>query len=55
MEPLKDGVAPNAAIKAWCEFLGLRGGQVRPPLTPLDASQKAKLSHDLIDAGLQPA
>ena len=37
---LHKGLPPNAALKLWCEHLGMAGGPVRPPLTSLSASEK---------------
>jgi len=37
---LHKGLPPNAALKLWCEHLGMAGGPVRPPLTSLSVSEK---------------
>jgi 4-hydroxy-tetrahydrodipicolinate synthase len=50
MDPLRRGRMPNAALKHWCELLGLAGGPVRPPLVPLAAADKAALAADLAAA-----
>ncbi|KIH82992.1 hypothetical protein UCMB321_3182 [Pseudomonas batumici] len=38
---------PNAALKHWCDLIGLVGGSVRPPIRPLSLSQKKELEEDL--------
>lgn len=48
MDPLIRGHMPNAALKHWCDLLGLAGGAVRPPIRPLSADEKRELESDLI-------
>jgi 4-hydroxy-tetrahydrodipicolinate synthase len=48
MEPLKRGHMPNAALKHWCNLIGLAGGAVRSPVTPLTAAERRELEADLI-------
>jgi len=50
LRPLGRGLAPNAALKAWCELLGLAGGPVRPPLKPLGRTKRFALEADIRSA-----
>ena len=50
MGPLRRGLAPNAALKYWCEAIGLAAGPVRAPLAQLAADQRAALAADLAAA-----
>ena len=47
MSPLRNGLAPNAALKFWCECLGMAGGGVRTPLKSLSPTQEEALRLDL--------
>jgi 4-hydroxy-tetrahydrodipicolinate synthase len=47
LRPLEKGIAPNAALKAWCELIGLAGGPVRPPLRPLTEKRRLALEADI--------
>ncbi|MEY9981811.1 MULTISPECIES: dihydrodipicolinate synthase family protein [Bradyrhizobium] len=51
MDPLKRGHMPNAAVKHWCDLIGLAGGAVRSPVTPLSAAERRELEADLIACG----
>ena len=42
------GVLPAPMCKYWGELMGLAGGQVRPPLMPLTADEKAELQRELL-------
>jgi 4-hydroxy-tetrahydrodipicolinate synthase len=58
MDPLKRGHMPNAALKHWCNLIGMEGGAVRSPITPLSAAEKKELEADLFACevpGLLPA
>lgn len=48
--PLEAGVMPNAALKHWCEFIGMAGGRVRAPLTELAGDDRSKLDAELAQA-----
>lgn len=48
--PLENGHMPNAALKKWCELVGMAGGSVRHPLKALTAAESAELEHDLKQA-----
>jgi 4-hydroxy-tetrahydrodipicolinate synthase len=50
MEPLIAGHMPNAAIKHWCESIGMAGGPVRAPIKPLTADEKRVFDTDLENA-----
>lgn len=52
MDPLRRGHMPGAALKHWCDLIGLVGGSVRPPLQPLTQSDRDKLEADLLRCGL---
>lgn len=52
MDPLKRGHMPNAALKHWCELIGLAGGSVRTPILPLNDAEKRELEADLVRCGL---
>lgn len=47
MDPLIRGHMPNAALKRWCEMVGMRGGTVRAPVSALSAAQENELGADL--------
>ena len=47
MDPLIRGHMPNAALKYWCELIGMAGGPVRTPIRPLSDAQKRELEADL--------
>lgn len=47
MDPLIRGHMPNAALKHWCDLVGLRGGAVRPPIRALSRVEKHQLESDL--------
>ena len=49
---VRERVIPIAPIKAWSEFLGMAGGDVRPPLSRLSQDQREGLRRDLESAGL---
>ena len=51
MEPLNRGHMPNAALKHWCDVIGLVGGAVRPPIRPLSGQEKHELEADLVACG----
>jgi 4-hydroxy-tetrahydrodipicolinate synthase len=58
MDPLKRGHMPNAALKHWCDLIGMAGGAVRSPITALSAAEKKELEADLVACeapGLRPA
>lgn len=48
MDPLIRGHMPNAALKYWCELIGMAGGPVRTPIRPLSDAQKRELEADLL-------
>ncbi|MDA9534807.1 hypothetical protein ACM41_00490 [Bradyrhizobium sp. CCBAU 21362] len=48
MDPLKRGHMPNAAVKHWCDLIGIAGGAVRSPVTPLSAVERRELEADLV-------
>ncbi|MDA9490180.1 hypothetical protein XI08_13845 [Bradyrhizobium sp. CCBAU 11361] len=48
MDPLKRGHMPNAAVKHWCDLVGIAGGAVRAPVTPLSAAERRELEADLV-------
>lgn len=48
MDPLKRGHMPNAAVKHWCDLIGMVGGAVRAPVAPLSSAEKRELEADLI-------
>ncbi|MDA9392501.1 hypothetical protein WN73_18355 [Bradyrhizobium sp. CCBAU 45394] len=48
MDPLKRGHMPNAAVKHWCDLVGIAGGAVRSPVTPLSAAERRELEADLV-------
>jgi len=48
MDPLKSGHMPNAAVKHWCDLIGIAGGAVRAPVTPLSAAERSELEADLV-------
>ncbi|WP_042315576.1 dihydrodipicolinate synthase family protein [Paraburkholderia terrae] len=48
MDPLISGHMPNAALKHWCELIGLAGGPVRAPVQPLSGAQARELERDLV-------
>ncbi|EEN84207.1 dihydrodipicolinate synthase family protein [Rhodococcus qingshengii] len=54
--PLEVGVMPNAALKRWCEFVGMAGGPVRPPLVELTNSAAAEFDQELrkVFSAVQP-
>ncbi len=45
----------GAAIKAAMQLLGRDSGELRLPMTPLDAASIAKLRRSLVQYGLLPA
>jgi len=47
MAPLMRGHMPCAALKHWCNLIGLAGGSVRQPLHSLSSADKQKLETDL--------
>lgn len=47
MDPLIRGHMPNAALKHWCDLIGLAGGPVRTPVLPLSDAEKRELESDL--------
>lgn len=58
--PLESGMMPNAALKLWCEFIGMVGGPVRGPVVELTEVQANELAQELTEAfainrGVQPA
>ncbi|WP_432239528.1 dihydrodipicolinate synthase family protein [Herbaspirillum robiniae] len=52
MDPLKTGHMPCAALKYWCDLIGLVGGPVRRPLAELTESQRHELKNDLISCSM---
>lgn len=48
----RNRVNPVPAIKDWAGLLGMSGGAVRVPLSPLTTAQHEELRHDLERAGL---
>lgn len=52
MDPLKRGHMPNAALKHWCDLIGLAGGCVRSPIEVLTTQQCRELEVDLKAASL---
>ncbi|MCJ2046909.1 dihydrodipicolinate synthase family protein [Methylobacterium sp. J-078] len=55
MDPLRRGHMPGAAVKVWCDLIGMAGGSVRAPLTPLTESERGRLRADLDRCGLLTA
>lgn len=51
MDPLISGHMPNAALKHWCDLLGMAGGAVRAPIRPLSADEKRQLEAELVASG----
>ena len=47
MDPLIRGHMPNAALKHWCDLIGLVGGHVRIPVMALSDDEKRALAADL--------
>lgn len=47
MDPLLQGRMPNAALKLWCEAIGMAAGSVRPPLGSLPPEAADKLRSDV--------
>lgn len=43
---------PIAYLKAWCDLMGMVGGQVRPPLQQIMYDEREDLQKDLTSAGL---
>ncbi|MDO9426459.1 MAG: dihydrodipicolinate synthase family protein [Methylobacterium sp.] len=52
MDPLRRGHMPGAAVKVWCDLIGMAGGSVRAPLTPLTEAECGRLRADLDRCGL---
>lgn len=52
MEPLCAGNIPVAALKAWCEYLGLAAGPPREPVEPLGPDLRRELHLALKYAGI---
>lgn len=50
MGPLKRDLSPVAALKVWCEEMGLAAGPVRPPLHPLSDGDRTALRQQLKEA-----
>jgi 4-hydroxy-tetrahydrodipicolinate synthase len=48
----RDRVNPVPYIKEWAGLLGMSGGEVRPPLTPLTEAERSELRRDLVKVGL---
>lgn len=48
--PLENGEMPNAALKKWCELIGMAGGAVRRPLKELTPDESEELKQDLTQA-----
>ncbi len=48
--PLENGEMPNAALKKWCELIGMAGGAVRRPLEELTADESQELTQDVMRA-----
>lgn len=48
--PLEHGAMPNAALKRWCEAIGMAGGPVRPHLAELSPAQCDEFDRDLAAA-----
>lgn len=55
MDPLRRGHMPGAAVKHWCDLIGMAGGSVRAPLTPLTEAERGCLRADLDRCGLLTA
>lgn len=51
MDPLMRGHMPNAALKHWCDLIGLAGGAVREPIRPLSETETRELEADLLACG----
>jgi 4-hydroxy-tetrahydrodipicolinate synthase len=49
----RERVNPVPYIKEWAGMLGLSGGTVRPPLTPVTADERDELRRDLARVGLR--
>lgn len=47
MHPLRAGIAPIAALKAWSEWMGLAAGSPRVPISSLDRTVRIDLNHQL--------
>ncbi len=50
IKPFYEGVKTNAALKKFAETLGMVGGSVRKPLTPLEPSQAMELEQEILAA-----
>lgn len=48
--PLEIGIMPNAALKLWCELIGMAGGPVRAPLAELSPADREQLTGELREA-----
>ena len=51
MDPLMQGHMPCAALKYWCDLIGMAGGAVRPPLQALTAAERQQMKADLVACG----
>jgi 4-hydroxy-tetrahydrodipicolinate synthase len=51
MEPLERGQMPNAALKHWCDMIGLAGGPARHPVLGLSDDQKREMEAELRQCG----
>ena len=51
MAPLNRGHMPNAALKHWCDLIGMVGGAVRSPIRPLSDQEEQELHADLVACG----
>ena len=51
MGPLNRGHMPNAALKHWCDLIGMVGGAVRSPIRPLSDQEEQELHADLVACG----
>jgi 4-hydroxy-tetrahydrodipicolinate synthase len=47
MGPLIAGHMPNAAVKRWCESIGMAGGPVRAPISPMTTYETKTFDSDL--------
>jgi 4-hydroxy-tetrahydrodipicolinate synthase len=47
MNDLRRGHMPNAALKTWCEYIGMAGGNPRIPVSPLTNEMRNELYKDL--------
>lgn len=45
-------VMPLAYLKAWCDLMGMVGGEVRPPLEQVTPAERAELEQDVAAVGL---